>query len=81
MDGGKDALEKCCKHALEIKAHSYSYIKNSIASYAPEKDLVPIESTTNGSNDLVNRMKYKVPDEQYSLTILLKKQEKKENER
>ena len=73
---GKDALEECCKHALDIGRPTYTQIKNTIKAYAEEIK----ERKLRPERKLDKTMKYKVPDENYTLENLIRKQEEKLNE-
>lgn len=61
---GAEALEQCCMSALEVGRPNYTYVKNIIKAEpaACEK----MESA---------QMRYKVPDSEYSLSDLIRKQE------
>lgn len=73
---GKEALEACCKHALDIGRPTYTQIRNTIEAYAEEVSARKYRP----ERKLEKTMKYKVPDENYTLANLIRKQEEKLNE-
>ena len=74
-----EALEACCKHAVELDRASYTYIKNTIEGFAEHAPDIPSPPAPSGRS-LDKKMIYKVPDEEYSLDKLIRKQEEKLNE-
>lgn len=61
---GADVLEQCCLSALEVGRPNYTYVKNIIKAEA-----------LSGEKVADSQMRYKVPDSEYSLSDLIRKQE------
>ena len=74
----KEALENCCRDAVQHGRCSYNYITNTISNYAHpgEKKVERMASSLKPENkDLVVTGVYKDDDSLYSLENLLKRQE------
>ena len=77
---GTDALENCCRDAILCGKCNYTYVANTIPSYA--EALPKIDRLNSSLKPLENEIAvtgiYKDDDEQYSLSSLLRRQEEGE---
>ena len=68
-----EALEKCCRDAVNLGKCNYSYVTNTVSTYHTEKKSEETASVTQAQESVTGR--YKDDDSRYSLKNLLMRQE------
>ena len=69
-----EALEKCCRDAINFGKCNYSYVSNTVSTYHTETKPDAMDVSPENQEAVTGR--YKDDDSQYSLKNLLMRQEK-----